>query len=122
MPETPAPVYGGSRERGANVSHAAIERVARALPGTGRRPSVALIRNLLKRGSPATIANSLRRFWRDLGTRAEGDPAALTRLPSDIADLADGIWQRALKLAGQAAKHEDNAARERLNQIRLENE
>jgi hypothetical protein len=38
------------------------------------------------------------------------------------ADLADGMWQRALKLAGQAASHDDNAARERLEQIQLENE
>jgi hypothetical protein len=43
-------------------------------------------------------------------------------MPPDIADLADGMWQRALKLAGEAAKLDDNAARERLKQIQLENE
>jgi hypothetical protein len=72
---------------------------------------VETIRKKLGRGSPATIANSLKRFWRDLGARAEGDPAALSRLPSEIAALADGLWQRALTLAAQAAKHDDNAAR-----------
>jgi Plasmid replication region DNA-binding N-term len=64
-----------------------------------RPTSVALIRAALGRGSPATIAGSLKRFWRDLGARAEGDPAALSRLPGDIAQLADGLWQRALALA-----------------------
>jgi hypothetical protein len=122
MPETPVPAYGSTRERGANLSHAQIERAALEILSTGSRPSVEILRKKLGRGSPATIATSLKRFWRDLGARAEGDPAALARLPSEIADLADGIWQRALTLAGQAAKHEDNAARERLAQIRIENE
>ena len=43
-------------------------------------------------------------------------------MPAEIADLADGLWQKALTLASQAAQHEDNAARERLEQLRLENE
>ena len=64
----------------------------------------------------------LKRFWRDLGIRAQGDPAALTRLPSDIVEAVESIWQRALALAAQSAKHDDNAARERLQQIRVENE
>jgi hypothetical protein len=37
-------------------------------------------------------------------------------MPADIATLADGMWQRALKLAGEAATYDDNAARERLRQ------
>ena len=122
MPDPPHLAYGATRERGANLSHAEIERAALDLLTAGTRPSVALIRAQLKRGSAATIASSLKRFWRDLGARAQGDPAALTRLPSDIADLADGLWQRALALAAQAAKQDDNAARERLARIRIENE
>jgi hypothetical protein len=43
-------------------------------------------------------------------------------MPPDIADLADGMWQRALKLAGEAAAQSDNAARERLAQVQIENE
>ena len=31
------------------------------------------------------------------------------------------MWQRALKLAGEAATHDDNAARERLRQLESEN-
>ena len=114
--------YGSTRERGANVSHNEIERAALDILAAGSRPSVEGIRAKIGRGSPATIANSLKRFWRDLGARAEGDPAALSRLPGEIAQLADGLWQRALALAAQAAKHDDNAARERLSQIRIENE
>ncbi len=80
------------------------------------------VRKALGGGSPDTIGDALRRFWRDLGARIEGDPAALTRMPAEIAELADGMWQRALKLADEAATHDDNAARERLLQIEVENE
>jgi hypothetical protein len=64
----------------------------------------------------------LKRFWRDLGVRAKGDPAALTRLPAEIVEAVEAIWQRSLALSAQAAKHDDNAARERLEQIRIEND
>jgi len=74
------------------------------------------------RDATATIATSLKRFWRDLGIRAQGDPAALTRLPSEIVEAVEAIWQRSLALAAQTAKNNDNAARERLEQIRIENE
>ena len=114
--------YGASRERGANVSHAEIERAALDILESGRRPSVETVRALLGRGSPATIALGLKRFWRDLGIRAQGDPAALTRLPSEIVEAVESIWQRSLALAAQSAKNDDNAARERLEQLRIENE
>jgi hypothetical protein len=117
-----APAYGTTRHRQANVSYLEIERASLDILATGQRPSVEIIRKHLGRGSPATIAEALRRFWRDLGVRAAGDPAALTRLPVEIAHLADGIWQKALTLASEAAKHEDNAARERLTQLQLEND
>jgi hypothetical protein len=122
MPVTPSPAYGTTRERGANVSHAEIERAALELLTAGTRPTVQSLRKNIGRGSPATIADSLKRFWRALGSRMQGDPASLARLPSDVADLADQLWQRALTLASQSAKREDNAARERLERIRIENE
>jgi len=106
----------------AAVSYGEMERAAIALLKSERRPTIETIREALGRGSPETIGNALKRFWRDLGARIEGDPAALTRMPPDIADLADGMWQRALKLAGEAAVRDDNAARERLEQIQVENE
>ena len=112
--------YGEGRAR-VGISYAEVERAAIALLKSERRPTVETIREALGTGSPDTIATALKRFWRDLGARIEGDPAALTRLPPDIADLADGIWQRALKLAGEAAQHDDNAARERLKQVEVEN-
>jgi hypothetical protein len=116
------PAYGATRERGANVSYADVERAALDILASGRRPSVETVREALGRGSPATIATCLKRFWRDLGIRAQGDPAALTRLPSEIVEAVEAIWQRSLALAAQAAKKDDNAARERLEQIRIENE
>jgi hypothetical protein len=116
------PAYGSSRERSANVSYADVERAALDILATERRPSVETVRESLGRGSPATIAGCLKRFWRDVGIRAQGDPAALTRLPSEIIDAVETIWQRSLALASQSAKNDDNAARERLEQVRIENE
>jgi hypothetical protein len=117
----PARPYGEGRIR-SNVSYADVERTAIAILKSERRPTVETIREALGGGSPDTVGDALRRFWRDLGARIDGDPAALTRMPSEIAEIADGMWQRALKLAGEAAVHEDNAARERLRQLEVENE
>jgi hypothetical protein len=117
-----SPAYGSTRERGANVSYADVERAALDILATERRPSVETVREALGRGSPATIATCLKRFWRDLGIRAQGDPAALSRLPSEIIEAVEAIWQRSLALAALAAKHDDNAARARLEEIRIENE
>jgi len=116
------PAYGSMRNRSANVSYADVERAALDILATERRPSVETVREALGRGSPATIATCLKRFWRDLGIRAQGDPAALTRLPSEIVEAVEAIWQRSLALAAQTAKNDQNAARERLEQIRIEND
>jgi hypothetical protein len=117
--ESPAKAYGEARSR-AGVSYGEVERAAIKILKSERRPTVETVREALGTGSPDTIATALKRFWRDLGARIQGDPAALTRMPADIAELADGMWQRALKLAGEAATHDDNAARERLRHIELE--
>jgi hypothetical protein len=118
----PAPkAYGEGRAR-LSVSYGEVERAAITLLKSERRPTVENIREAIGHGSPDTIGNALKRFWRDLGIRIEGDPAALTRMPPDIADLADGLWQKALMLAGDAAKIENNAAHERLEQIKIENQ
>lgn len=116
------PAYGSTRNRSANVSYADVERAALDILALERRPSVETVREALGRGSPATIATCLKRFWRDLGIRAQGDPAALTRLPSEIIEAVEAIWQRSLALAAQTAKNDQNAARERLEQIRIEND
>jgi hypothetical protein len=117
----PARPFGEGRIR-SNVSYADVERAAIAILKSERRPTVETIREALGGGSPDTIGDALRRFWRDLGARIDGDPAALTRMPAEIADLADGMWQRALKLSSEAAAHDDNAARERLRHLELEND
>ena len=98
-----------------------VERAAIAILKSERRPTVETIREALGGGSPDTIGDALRRFWRDLGARIDGDPAALSRMPAEIANIADGMWQLALKLAGEAAVLDDNAARERLRQLEVEN-
>ena len=111
--------YGEGRTR-SNVSYADVERAAIAILKAARRPTVETIREALGGGSPDTIGDALRRFWRDLGARIDGDPAALSRMPAEIAEIADGMWQRALKLSSEAAAHDDNAARERLRQLEVE--
>src|ERR1700683_3621532 len=118
MMDTPA--YGATHARSANVSYADVERAALDILATERRPSVETVRETLGCGSPATIATCLTRFWGDLGVRAQGDPAALTRLPSEIVEAVEAIWQRSLALSAQSAKNDQNAARERLEQIRIE--
>src|ERR1035438_4599763 len=112
-----APAYGATRARSANVSYADVERAAIDILATERRPSVETVREALGRGSPATISTCLKRFWRDLGIRVQGDPAALTRLPSEIIEAVEAIWQNSLSLAAQSAKNDQNAARERLERI-----
>src|ERR1017187_5465346 len=115
------PAYGSTRERGANVSYADVERAALDILATERRPSVEIVRELLGRGSPATISTCLKRFWRDLGIRSQVDPAALHRLRSEIIEAVEAIWHNSLSLAAQSAKNDQNAARERLERIRIEN-
>ena len=73
-------------------------------------------------GPRPRLRHVLKRFWRDLGIRAQGDPAALTRLPAEITEAVEALWQKSLALAAQSAQHDDNGARERLDRIRIENE
>jgi chromosome segregation ATPase len=46
----------------------------------------------------------LNRYWRDLGNQVAGQPDTLRRLPAAVADLAEGLWQRALSVAVEAAQ------------------
>ncbi len=112
--------YGTTRVPG--VSYIEVEHAAIALLKAGQRPSVERLRQRLGRGSPQTLLSALQRFWRDLGTRIEGDPAALTRLPAEIAGLTDAVWQRALALAADAAAQREGTNLERLEFLKRENE
>jgi len=114
--------YGDARNRRASVSYAQIEAAARQLMSTGDYPSVAAVRNVLKRGSTTTIAEAMQRFWKDQAALNAGNPNALTRLPPDFARAATELWEQALELAQASASAGDNAARERLKEIAAENE
>ncbi len=109
--------YGTTRERAASVSFADIEAAARRLMLAGGYPSVAAVRQELKRGSTTTIADGMRRFWKDQAALNAGDPVALTRLPPELADAAVAQWEKALLLSQQVAKHDDNAARAQLQAL-----
>jgi hypothetical protein len=110
--------YGTARERAASVSYAEIEAAARRLMAAGDYASVAAVRKQLKRGSTTTIAEAMRRFWRDLAALDAGNPVALTRLPPELADAAVDLWEQALRLSQQTAKSNDNAARANLDELR----
>src|ERR1700722_14970511 len=122
MIATPSTNYGTTRERAASVSFADVEAVARQLMVAGDYPSVGAVRKTLKRGSTTTIAEAMRRFWKNQAALNVGDPVALTRLPPELADAAVAQWEQALRLAQQTAAYEDNAAHARLAQMRRDAE
>jgi septal ring factor EnvC (AmiA/AmiB activator) len=86
------------------VTYAQIERAATDILKTGVRPTLEGVRSAVGGGSPRTILDGLNRYWRDLGNQAAGTPDTLRRLPAAVADLAEGLWQRALSLATDAAQ------------------
>jgi len=99
-----APAYGTTRKRREDVTYAQIERVATDILKTGVRPTLEGLRSALGGGSPRTILDGLNRYWRDLGNQIAGTPDTVRRLPASVADLAEGVWQRALSLATDAAQ------------------
>ena len=115
--------FGEKRERSATVSYLEVEQAAIGLLLAGGKPSIATVRKALgDRGSSQTIHAALKRFWRDLGLKAQGDPAALSRLPIEIAESVESIWQRALSLASQTATSDGNEARTQLERLKIANE
>jgi transketolase len=117
MSETLA-AYGTTRDRGATVSYAEIERAARTVMADGQRPTVQAVHKALGRGSPNHIATCMQKFWKNQAALNAGDPVALTRLPPELADAAVAQWEQALRLSQQTATYDDNAARAHLEQLR----
>jgi hypothetical protein len=113
--------YGVGRNR-VGVSYADVERAAITLLKSSRRPTIETLRQHIGHGAPSTLGTLLNRFWRDLGLRVEGDPVALSRLPAEVAELADGMWQRALTLAAQSTGQQDTEARARIGEQELRTE
>jgi hypothetical protein len=118
----PEPAYGANRRRRTSVTYPELERVATALIKSGVKPGIEPLRHALGGGSPQTIQAFLSRYWRELGERIDGPAPALKRMPADVADLADELWQRALRLAAEASTRDDNVAQERLEQLRSDHD
>jgi hypothetical protein len=114
--------YGTARERPASVSFAEIETAARALMAAGDYPSVAAVRQELTRGSTTTIADAMRRFWKDQAALNAGNPVALSRLPPEFADAAVALWEQALRLSLQTAQQDDSAGRAKLEELKRDTE
>jgi hypothetical protein len=114
--------YGTVRSRRPDVSYAQIEEAAVALLATGTRPTIDGVREALKGGSPRTLLNGLQRFWKELAGRISGVPDSRRRLPAEVAELADQLWQRALGLAIDAAEGSDESIRAELAQLRTDAE
>jgi hypothetical protein len=122
MPDQPAdPAYGTTRARRATVTYGEFERAADALLAQGDKPGLDNVRKAIG-GSPQTIRQMLRRYWSELAALKRSPAEALMRLPPEVADLADELWQRSLALAAQSASRDDNAAQERIDQLKRENE
>jgi hypothetical protein len=119
---SPSLSYGASRERAAGVSYAEIETAARKLMADGDYPSVHAVRLELKRGSSTTIADAMRRFWKDQSAMNVGNPVALTRVPPEFADAAVELWERALRLSVQTTQQDDSAARAKLEELKRDND
>jgi Plasmid replication region DNA-binding N-term len=88
----------------------------------GDYPSVAAVRHALTRGSSTTIADAMRRFWKDQAALSAGNPVALTRLPPEFADAAVDLWEQALRLSLQTAKSDDTAAHAMLAELKRNTE
>src|SRR5580658_4595311 len=116
MPNEPA--YGRTRKRREEVTYAQIERAATDILKTGLRPTLEGVRSAVGGGSPRTILDGLNRYWRDLGSQVAGQPDTLRRLPAAVADLAEGLWQRALSLATDAAKATSTEAEGQLSRLK----
>jgi hypothetical protein len=112
------PAYGQTRQKRADVTYAQIERAATDILKTGVRPTVEGVRSALGGGSPRTILDGLNRYWRDLGHQVAGTPDTLRRLPAAVADLAEGVWQRALALATEAAQATSTEAEGQLSRLK----
>jgi len=122
MTDPPAdPAYGTTRVRRATVTYGEFERAADALLGEGDKPGLDNVRKAIG-GSPQTIRQMLRRYWSELAALKRSPAQALMRLPAEVADLADELWQRSLAMAAQSASRDDNAAQERLEHLKRENE
>ena len=119
MSETPASYYGNPKGRGASVSYADIERAARGLMAQGQVPTAAAVRGVLKRGSNTTLTDAMQRFWKNQAALNAGEPLALTRLPPEVAEAAVALWEKALRLSLQTAKHQLNTVHGELDTQRM---
>jgi hypothetical protein len=113
-----APTDGQTRQKRADLTYAQIERAATDILKTGVRPTVESVRIALGGGSARTILDGLNRYWRDLGNQVAGTPDTLRRLPSAVADLAEGMWQNALSLATDAAQATSTEAEGQLSRLK----
>jgi chromosome segregation ATPase len=112
------PSYGRTRKKREDVTYAQIERAATDILKTGVRPTVESVRTALAGGSARTILDGLNRYWQELGHRVDGSPDTLRRLPAAVADLAEGIWERALSVAKDAARATSTEAGGQLSRLK----
>jgi hypothetical protein len=113
-----APSYGTTRQKRSDVTYGQLERAATEILKTGVRPTVEGLRKVLGGGSPRTLLDGLNRYWRDLGNQVAGSPDTLRRLPAAVADLAEGLWQRALSVAVEAAQASTTESDGQLSRLR----
>ncbi len=114
-PTRPPRPYG-SPSRG--VSGNDVERAADQLLRAGERPTVEKVRSTLGTGSPNTINPLLDAWWKRLSSRLDAGPAALHRLPENVAHVAESLWLQALEEGRRRALLELGADRRAADQAK----
>lgn len=105
-----------------------VNAAAQAMSEKGIRPTVARIRAALGGGSPNDLAPALKHWKETVGSAmslGETDNDALPRMPIQIADLAQELWQRAnaaaeVELKGGAVARTVTMRKEEVESLRIQ--
>jgi Plasmid replication region DNA-binding N-term len=79
------------------ITQSDVSHAADTLLRSGDRPTIEKIRTKIGRGSPNTINPMLDAWWKTLSARLDAGPAALHRLPENVAHIAEALWMQALE-------------------------
>lgn len=110
--------YGSRR----GVTQSDVSHAADTLFRAGDRPTVEKVRTQIGRGSPNTIGPMLDAWWSTVASRLDGGPAALHRLPENVAHAAEALWIQALETGRRHASLEHSSKARALAQDQQQTE
>src|SRR5271169_3613347 len=79
------------------ITQSDVSHAADTLLRLGERPTIEKVRAKIGKGSPNTVNPMLDAWWKTLAARLDSGPAALHRLPENIAHIAEALWLQALE-------------------------